>query len=277
MWCCLPLGMLVALVPWCEVYGFTGLSDNFLRQTLSSCSWPLELKSQGWDDESDMLSQEKLAGLPLKPLSSFPAMAELIENPLLNQEKRPVALDSREQGRPFSDLSMSLALAGSTYALSSAMLWLLFQYEWFQTWRYFWPLMGLVYASDGALVIFGRHTGQRLLPIFATAEGDERTTATTAVAMISAVAGMGLVIGGAYDAYMPVWMTGPNVFTAAGIGQDSAMILWILTAARAVQPSRATRQSAMGKNFWTCVVLLSELYILSDSAFEDLIAMVAST
>ena len=42
--------------------------------------------------------------------------------------------------------------------------------------------------------------------------------------------GLGLLIGGAYDFWMPVWGECPNVLTSAGIGSDAAAGLLILTA-----------------------------------------------
>jgi len=42
--------------------------------------------------------------------------------------------------------------------------------------------------------------------------------------------GVGLLIGGAYDAFMPVFGECPNVITSAGIGSDAAAGLLLLTA-----------------------------------------------
>ena len=64
------------------------------------------------------------------------------------------------------------------------------------------------------------------------------TTTTTTEPMIGTtlfsktiffMLGIALMIGGAYDAWMPVYATGPNIITSAGIGQDAAMGLFIGT------------------------------------------------
>ena len=44
------------------------------------------------------------------------------------------------------------------------------------------------------------------------------------------VGGIGLLVGGAFDAFAPVYTSCPNVITSAGIGSDAAAGLLLLTA-----------------------------------------------
>lgn len=242
--------------------------------------------------------------------TTFPIMNSLRENPLLSyplyeEDDNAIATTvttmypiikksqqlQQQQGQQQSATSASVALSnlvamvGCTYTLSSAMLYMLYHYEWFQTWRYFWPLLGFLYAVDGFTVAsistyLRKQGGLMLLPLLPPLTSRNNTL----TAMVSIIGGIGLVIGGAYDAFMPVWMTGPNVLTAAGIGQDSAMILWIVTAMSAVieiqqqrqQPKEEDTQKSTIFTFWKYVILLSQLYILSDSAFEEVTSYIPS-
>lgn len=200
----------------------------------------------------------------------------------------------KPQGRPVTTaipaviLNSVLLLAAATYALTAGLLWMLYQFEWFQSWRYVWPLLGGVYAIDSATVLLDlvdndkKETPSFLLaPSLSAGPGTSvlETAGALATTALTGIAGVGLVIGGAYDVFMPVWMTGPNVFTAAGIGQDSAMILLGLTSLSAVpiitswQPTNSTHNAGL---FWRYALLLSQLYILSDSAIDDVLSGLSS-
>merc|ERR1712238_550337 len=47
--------------------------------------------------------------------------------------------------------------------------------------------------------------------------------------LVEVIAGLGLLVGGAFDALAPVWYTSPNLFTAAGLDSDSAAALLLLS------------------------------------------------
>ena len=217
-------------------------------------------------------------------IPSFPS-ALIDNNGLEKHEERPAPTVT-----PAVILNNLLLLAAATYALTSGLLWMLYQFEWFQSWRYLWPLLGAVYAIDSSKVLFDlvgndKNGSQSILPrcrpSLSAGQGNSvlATTGAFAITALTGIAGIGLVIGGAYDAFMPVWMTGPNVFTAAGIGQDSAMILLGLASMSAVQIAscQPTNTSINAMRFWGYVLLLSQLYILSDSAVDDVLSGLFST
>jgi len=137
---------------------------------------------------------------------------------------------------------------------------MLHEYEWFQSWRYTWPLIGGLFVADSYLFYFSEQ------PCNNNLLGSHQPGW---IRCINATAGLGLIIGGAYDAFMPVWMTGPNVLTAAGIGQDSAALLFVTALGAAVYDGDA--QSSPAK-LLSYIVLLSQLYILGDAAFQDLLS-----
>lgn len=169
--------------------------------------------------------------------------ADVAETSILEQSKISVAVVA--------------GLLSGTYVVSCVLADLLNNFEWFQNWRYFWPFgIGVLYVVDGfqdALKLFGQK--QRVA---------------------SVVLGIGLIIGGAYDAFMPVWMTGPNVVTAAGIGQDAAFGLFFLTIWQLCQ-SEAKGVKTVGDllqkevvSIFPQVLLLAELYKLGEGSFDEI-------
>ncbi|CAB9514508.1 unknown protein [Seminavis robusta] len=267
------LFVLVAMeAPWRVSAFLVGRSNGVLRRN------PLALRktaSSKEDEELDNSMDQRREAVYIGDSSTFPLLTSLNDNPLLNPDGGELKSMCRDGDEAVEDSALApalLALAGCTYALSSATLWMLYHFEWFQMWRYLWPLVGLLYATDSASSLLGRNkppdSGQPW-PLLSIPSDSSKIPVP--VRMLSGVAGVGLLVGGAYDAWMPVWETGPNVFTAAGIGQDSAMILWIITAALAVR--RPPKEFA-GRYFWTYVVLLSQLYILGDSAFDEVVSTV---
>jgi hypothetical protein len=182
-------------------------------------------------------------------------------------------------------LSKLVLIMLATYGSSLIMADWLVQFEWFQTWRYFWPLVGGVYAIDAIRGFRNNDNtnigGVLLLPV-STNSFHHKSTLGRSLAFLS---GIGLVIGGAYDAFMPVWYTGPNVFTKAGIGQDSAAILLLLTVLGILQSEilHSTMLSDSQRPVETSpqrmllqALLIAQLYKLSEGTFDAILSNVAS-
>lgn len=106
-------------------------------------------------------------------------------------------------------------------------------YEWVQTWRYTWPLLGVIYAAAGVTHFTLEDAYVNIYPSkgawgFWNLPGSPKFHVQwTGVAEI--LGGVGLLIGGAFDAFAPVWGNCPNVITSAGIGSDAAAGLLLLT------------------------------------------------
>jgi len=113
------------------------------------------------------------------------------------------------------------------------------QYEWVQTWRYTWPLLGAIYVAAGLTHFTVQEEYENIYPsqgawgIWYLPGSKEFHVKWTGVAEI--LGGAGLLVGGAFDAFAPVYDTCPNILTSAGIGSDAAAGLLLLTAA--VTPS----------------------------------------
>lgn len=176
------------------------------------------------------------------------------------------------------------ALLLGTYLGSLVLTDLLAHWEWFQAWRYAWPFgIGLLYCVAPPRLGLGPK---------------QRWTA--------AVLGFGLVVGGAADAFLPVYVTGPNVLTAAGMAPDAALGLFFLTfyqimvvtsssqseeeaAARDITSSNqgtspiseaslddllvpkgnATTTQILSPTYFMQVLLLAELYKLGEGSFDE--------
>ena len=165
-----------------------------------------------------------------------------------------------------------LAVVGCSTLLTQALC----AWEWMQTWRYCWPLaLGGWYAYQGWM----QHT-QSANQLDTTAAAAYWPMDETAVprwipwSMI--VAGIGLVVGGAADALLPAYVTGPNLFTAAGLGPDSAAYLFVVTLlwGPSTNSSRRPPSQNIFKQSTTIsrVLLLSQLYILGAGSFDDVVS-----
>lgn len=108
-------------------------------------------------------------------------------------------------------------------------------YEWVQTWRYTWPLLGVIYAAAGVTHFTLQDAYENIYPqkgswgLWYLPGSSEFHVKWTGVAEI--VGGLGLVIGGLIDAFAPVYFDCPNVITNAGLLSDSAAGLLLLTIA----------------------------------------------
>lgn len=126
-------------------------------------------------------------------------------------------------------------LGVSSVAFSSFLDDITLKYEWVQTWRYTWPLLGVIYMAAGVTHFTLESEYINIYPKkgawgFWYLPGSPKFHVQwTGIAEI--LGGLGLLIGGAYDAFMPVWGECPNVLTSAGIGSDAAAGLLLLTVA----------------------------------------------
>lgn len=131
-------------------------------------------------------------------------------------------------------LGIGAALGVSTVFFSSFLEYITLNYDWVQTWRYTWPLLGAIYAAAGVTHFTLQEEYENIYPSkgawgFWYLPGSAAFHVQwTGVAEI--LGGVGLLIGGAYDVFMPVWGECPNVITSAGIGSDAAAGLLLLTA-----------------------------------------------
>jgi len=123
-------------------------------------------------------------------------------------------------------LGIFVALGVSSVAFSSFLDTITYKYEWVQSWRYSWPLLGLIYAAAGVTHFTLQEQYENIYPskgswgIWYLPGSAEFHVKWTGVAEI--LGGVGLLIGGTYDAFMPVSNDIPNVITTAGIGSDAA-------------------------------------------------------
>ena len=127
------------------------------------------------------------------------------------------------------------ALGVGTVAFSSFLDVITMKYEWVQTWRYSWPLLGAIYAAAGVSHFTLQEAYENVMPcpnawgIWKVPGSKAFHVQWTGVAEI--LGGLGLLIGGGLDAFAPVWYTSPNLLMPAGIGYDSAAALLLLTIA----------------------------------------------
>ncbi|KAL3939618.1 MAG: hypothetical protein SGBAC_005688 [Bacillariaceae sp.] len=173
--------------------------------------------------------------------------------------------------------SASIILFLGSFAVSYLIGDLLLKFEWLQDWRYFWPLIGGLFVADPIMRVLNGKSDNNyplMLPF--------GLSKNRGIEILSIVGGAFTLIGGAYDAFMPVWQTGPNVFTIAGIGQDGAIMLllvtaisivqetWEMQASEVAQPSSGSSQSLLQ------TLLLAELYKLGESSADEILSAVES-
>ncbi|OEU06564.1 hypothetical protein FRACYDRAFT_254423 [Fragilariopsis cylindrus CCMP1102] len=231
-------------------------------------------------------------------------------------------------------LSEMLITSLASYSVYELLGNLLTQYEWVQTWRYVWPLfIGLYYicfdgggrlaASASALVLpsvsIPRTLSRRIVPPFLSLlqkeEQEQQTTAeiekedilinttgtsTTAITtdlllqVFKITCGIGLFVGGFADAFLPVWMTGPNFITNAGLAPDCAILLLLMNIIEVVVFQQQQQQIIMSiipttpstlssSSTPTSLPLLllritlwAELYKLGESSIDEIISSTSS-
>ena len=129
-------------------------------------------------------------------------------------------------------LGIFAALGISSVAFSSFLDIITLKYEWVQTWRYTWPLLGAIYAIAGVTHFTVQKEYENIYPskgawgIWYLPGTPEFHVKWTGIAEI--LGGLGLLVGGAYDAFMPVFGECPNVITSAGIGSDAAGKIYVV-------------------------------------------------
>lgn len=100
------------------------------------------------------------------------------------------------------------------------------------------------------------------------------------------LAGLGLAIGGAADALLPVYVTGPNFVTSAGLAPDAAAFLACCQATALVQRVRVSARDAgyaidgvRGDDLAlsaTQVLLISQLLVLGAGSFDEVATRIAA-
>lgn len=132
-------------------------------------------------------------------------------------------------------LGILATLFAATVPFSNFLTDITNQYEWVQTWRYTWPLLGAVYVAAGITHFTIQEEYENIYPTKGAwgiwyVPGD-KTFHVQWTGYAEILGGLGLLIGGAFDTFAPVYVSSPNLFTQAGIASDSAACLLLLTVA----------------------------------------------
>jgi hypothetical protein len=152
--------------------------------------------------------------------------------------------------KPWTERSSELIVVVlATCALVGILGDLLSNYEWVQDLRYFWPLsIGAYYGmlwnqayteKDVSLLTAARTEFGPSVAFTPTATDADAASANPDSAADApgslllqvgyVFGGFGLFFGGLADAVLPVWMTGPNWITNAGLAPDCAVLLLVLS------------------------------------------------
>lgn len=164
------------------------------------------------------------------------------------------------------------------------------QYEWFQSFRYTWPILGAVFVAAGVTHFTVEEEYCNIYPpkgtwgIWYLPGSAKFHVQWTGVAEI--LGGTGLLIGGIMDSFFPVYYASPNLLSSyAGLESDSAALLFLLTIA--VTPANIYMYTHGAKlpmdgptipiSFHAVrgimqVVLLGLLYQMGEGTFEQLLS-----
>eukprot|EP00537_Pseudo-nitzschia_pungens_P019110 CAMPEP_0172408634 /NCGR_PEP_ID=MMETSP1061-20121228/75953_1 /TAXON_ID=37318 /ORGANISM="Pseudo-nitzschia pungens, Strain cf. pungens" /LENGTH=410 /DNA_ID=CAMNT_0013144771 /DNA_START=2159 /DNA_END=3392 /DNA_ORIENTATION=- len=130
-----------------------------------------------------------------------------------------------------SDRTSEMVVTGlAVVALTGILGDLLSNYEWLQTLRYFWPLsLGIYYGG-----LWNQRLSEETEAFYeeygtdaATVSKNDDRNVWLQIGYV--FGGFGLLVGGLADALLPVWMTGPNLLTHAGLAPDCAFLLLALS------------------------------------------------
>ena len=243
----LPLGFVITWIVLSSTVGF--VSSFSTRSTIGLASqypqtW--QPKQQQQQQRSTTSSSSHLGLQSLLETINFPGKEQPIE--VLEAGVGPEGcklpapsgvntLPQAAQAKVFAGVFAAMFLG--TQVLSSVFAGLTFEYEWFQTWRYTWPLLGAVYVAAGIAHFPLEDEFANIYPPKGTwglwylpgnAEFHVRWTGVAEV-----LGGLGLLVGGAMDAFFPSYYTSPTLLSSAGLASDSAAALFLLTIA--VTPS----------------------------------------
>ena len=287
----------------------TNVSSGPGRSNAKTTNMSLLKKLEQQQDASiEDLKKKFLDDEPLTSSSPLPI-------PISSEAKTLSPIAALQQGSPLDNLSsaVNLGLIGiATTGLVSSYNNLLIDYEWMQTWRYTWPLVGLFFvyevytsfAQDFNLLpsasssssssiemnIKGNNNinqGNIEIENFNAMEDLARETISLQCdrpiwfRLLAMIAGASLVIGGAADAFLPVYVTGPNLITTAGLAPDAAAFLACFQAIVLIQ--RVWNSSMYGNrkenniNLTLCgahVLLLSQLLILGLGTFDECVTVI---
>lgn len=218
-----------------------------------------------------------------KSLDDFPYLSAVIKKEDEQETSSFVQQSERRSSSLQSNISNNIndtiiLLLGSS-SLAYLMNQMLMRFEWFQDYKYLWPLIGFVYIYDGIITNKSRDEKEDnnnendvkfLVAPFSNSSWGK---------IVSILCGSGLLIGGAFDAFMPVWMTGPNAFTNAGIHQDSALVLTIVTIVSFLvkedkEKDRIQQQGGNNNNLLLQMFLVAELYEIGESSIDEVVGTI---
>ena len=222
-------------------------------------------------EDNSLPSDETLTlSMPIPPLTPTPVSLDfntdsaLASDPIFDPVSQ-IAVPTRQGNAPQWTTSLAIlgSVVGGTFLLTSVFSDLLSASEWFRAWRYVWPLVGFIYLTDGL-------SGGQYLRLFENRWQN----------LFNAVLGAGLVVGGAFDAFMPVWMLGPNVLTSAGLEPDAAAGLFLLSAFQTVKKEindigDIPFEDVRVKDLFSVlprILLLAQLYKLGEGSFEEIVS-----
>ena len=137
------------------------------------------------------------------------------------------------QAKAFVSIFATLLLG--TQVFSSFLGDVTTQYEWFQSLRCTWPILGAVFVAAGVTHFTVEEEYCNIYPpkgawgIWYLPGSAKFHVQWTGVAEI--LGGVGLLIGGAIDAFSPVYDSSPNLISDAGLESDCAALLFLLTIA----------------------------------------------
>ena len=231
----------------------------------------------------------------------FPLMHSVVEetkNPQVNERVTLAPWEEDDTSSSFSatlDRSINpristltinlLATAGCVSLMNMALM----EWEWLQTLRYAWPFaLGGLFLYQGLFALWrlalydddddDESSRQRSTPplrlalsLLKPSNGSSSSTSLQSswwLPVTVAVAGAALMVGGAADAWLPVYVTGPNLFTAAGLGPDAAAYLLAVTL---WQSSAKTNNTAPVSHLRT-ILLAAQLYILGAGSLDDIVS-----
>eukprot|EP00533_Pseudo-nitzschia_delicatissima_P000148 CAMPEP_0116083644 /NCGR_PEP_ID=MMETSP0327-20121206/3384_1 /TAXON_ID=44447 /ORGANISM="Pseudo-nitzschia delicatissima, Strain B596" /LENGTH=342 /DNA_ID=CAMNT_0003574547 /DNA_START=168 /DNA_END=1196 /DNA_ORIENTATION=+ len=214
-----------------------------------------------------------------------PLLAELLKG-------EGEALPKQDSMQPWKGRSSEWALVGlATFALVGILGDLLTNYEWVQTLRYFWPLsLGVYYGMLWNLanekdVALRRKTVEAFgLSAAFSPKDDQDDWKSMLYQMGYVLGGIGLFVGGLADAVLPVWMTGPNFITNAGLAPDCAVLLLVLGVidefnifgnqevddeTKLLASSSSSDETTTGTSLLLKITLWAELYKLGEGSLDE--------